>query len=243
MPAGDSDQATISGLVPVPRAVHPRSSRSAGTESATRLRLVDVRGSMPSRGESPARAGDVVGVAIHHSATAHAVTGLGLDDARSIFEYQVARRGWSHGGYHYCVLPNGVVQYCLDESVGGFHAGFVDPDDRLRLQRGQFWNEHYLAVCVVGWFETGRTVAGRRIPDRFVAPTATQWSSLVALVANLCTRFGIATSEVRGHRELIGCATRCPGLLDVESLRREIADGAMDAASHRQRTVGVQTPP
>lgn len=192
--------------------------------TAGRLRLVDVRDAMPTRGVAPPRVGGVHGVAIHHSATANVANGLGLDDARSIFGHQVERLGWSHGGYHYCIRPNGIVEYCLDESIGGFHAGFVDSDDELGLEHGQFWNEHYLAICVIGWFETGRSSAGRTIPDHFVEPTAPQWTSLVELVVDVCARHDVAPSDVRGHRELTGCATRCPGQLDVTALRREVAD-------------------
>lgn len=192
--------------------------------TAGALRIVDVRDEMPARETPPKRAGGVHGVAIHHSATANVANGLGLDDARSIFEHQVGRRGWSHGGYHYCILPNGVIEYCLDEMIGGFHAGFADPDDDLGLEHGQFWNQHYLAVCVVGWFETARVHAGHRIPDHFVRPTQHQWTSLVGLVGDLCERFDVEPSAVRGHRELPGCATRCPGDLDLELLRHELAE-------------------
>lgn len=187
------------------------------------LRLVDVRAEMPVRpgGPPPApRTGEVLGVAVHHSATANRANGLSLDTARTIFEYQVSARGWQHGGYHYCIRPNGLVEYALDEAVPGFHAGFVDATDELGLERGQFWNEHYLAVCVLGWFESGRAIAGQAIPDRFVRPTEPQWSALVTLVRDLRARYRLPADSVRGHGELRGCRTRCPGTnLDLAALR------------------------
>lgn len=187
------------------------------------MRVVDVRAEMPVRPGSPSpapRTGAVLGVAVHHSATANVANGLSLDTARTIFEHQVLRRGWQHGGYHYCIHPNGVVEYALDEAVSGFHAGFVDPTDELGLERGQFWNEHYLAVCVLGWFESGREIAGRPIPDHFIRPTQRQWNSLVTLVADLRARYRFPAACVRGHGELNGCRTRCPGKnLDVAALR------------------------
>jgi N-acetyl-anhydromuramyl-L-alanine amidase AmpD len=187
------------------------------------LRVVDVRGEMPVRPGSPPpgqRTGAVLGVAVHHSATANVANGLSLDTARTIFEHQVLRRGWQHGGYHYVIRPNGMVEYALDEAVPGFHAGFVDPTDELGLERGQFWNEHYLAVCVLGWFESGRQIAGRPVPDYFTRPTDRQWSALVALVADLCARYRLPADSVRGHGELRGNRTRCPGRnLDVAALR------------------------
>lgn len=186
------------------------------------MRLADVRHAMPVRpGATLARrVGEVHGIAIHHSATANVANGLSLDTARSIFEYQVWSRGWAHGGYHYLVRPNGLVEYALDEAVPGYHAGFVDPDDEFGLHHGQYWNEHYLAVCVLGWFESGRRLGGILIPDRFVRPTDVQWRALVELVTDLRTRYGLSPDSVRGHCELAGCVTRCPGEhLDLDALR------------------------
>jgi N-acetyl-anhydromuramyl-L-alanine amidase AmpD len=188
----------------------------------TAVRIVDVRDEMPARpGSTPLpRSGDVLGIAVHHSATANVANGLSLDTARSIFEHQVFRRGWSHGGYHYLIRPNGLVEYALDEAVPGFHAGFVDPDDELGLEHGQYWNEHYLAVCVLGWFESDRRIGETPIPNHFVRPTTVQWQALLELVADLRARHGLPPDRVRGHRELTGCHTRCPGEhLDLAALR------------------------
>jgi hypothetical protein len=187
------------------------------------LRVVDVRAEMPVRAGSPPpapRSGPVLGIAIHHSASANHVNGLSLETARTICDYQVLGRGWAHGGYHYCIRPTGLIEYSLDETVPGFHAGFVDPDDELGLERGQFWNQHYLAVCVLGWFESGREIAGHRIPDHFTRPTPRQWDSLVGLVDDLRARHRLPADSVRGHGELTGCKTRCPGAnLDIAALR------------------------
>ena len=186
-------------------------------------RVVDVRAEMPVRPASPPpapRSGAVLGIAVHHSATANVANGLSLDTARTIFEHQVFGRGWAHGGYHYCIRPTGLVEYSLDEAVAGFHAGFVDPGDRLGLEHGQFWNEHYLAVCVLGWFESDRRIGGQRIPNHFTRPTPPQWDALVALVADLRARHDLPADSVRGHRELAGSRTRCPGAhLDLAALR------------------------
>ena len=191
------------------------------------LRVVDVRAAMPVRPESPppaARAGPVLGVAVHHSATAHVANGLALDTARTLFQHHVWRRGWAHGGYHYCIRPTGLVEYALDEAVPGLHAGFSDPDDALGLERGQFWNQHYLAVCLLGWFDSDRQIDGQLIPNHFIRPTPPQWGALLALAADLRTRYGVPVDNVRGHRELAGCQTRCPGEhLDLAALRAALA--------------------
>lgn len=200
----------------------------------TGLRILDVRADMPVRDSAALepRRGAVLGLAIHHSATASPGSGVALDTARSIFESQVLRRGFGHGAYHYLVRPNGVVEYALDEDVPGYHAGFVDRDDMLGLERGQFWNQHYLAVCMLGWFDTDRVsrLAGnvRTIPNYFTRPAPAQWRALLDLIRELRARYDIPVENVRGHRELTGCRTRCPGAnVDLDALRAAVlqADG------------------
>lgn len=187
------------------------------------LDVHDVRRLMPNYAAycDVRRDGAITGIAIHHSATANAITGVSMDDAASIFRYQVETRGWSHGGYHYLVHPNGVVEYALDERVPAFHAGFTDPDDRLGLERGQYWNNHLLAVCLLGWFEHDRVRAdGTRIPNRFTKPTPGQWRALVALLRDLTRRHAIDIDAIVGHRDLRGCRTACPGAnVDLDTLR------------------------
>jgi N-acetyl-anhydromuramyl-L-alanine amidase AmpD len=189
------------------------------------LRVVDVRAEMPRReGALAPRTGAVLGVAVHHSATAHPATGLALDTAHTLFEHHVLERGWQQGGYHYVIRPTGLVEYALDEAALGRHAGFEDPDDVHGLGKGQFWNEHYLAICLLGWFDTDRVFMGQLIPNHFTRPTPPQWAALLALTADLCTRYALPVENVRGHRELAGCRTRCPGTqLDLARLRAELA--------------------
>ena len=195
--------------------------------SAPNVGIADVRAEMPRDPHAPApapRTGPVLGVAVHHSATAHPATGLSLDTAHTVFEFHVRGRGWPHGGYHYLIRPTGLVEYALDEAVPGLHAGFSDPDDTLGLERGQFWNQHYLAVCLLGWSQSDRQLDGRRVPNYFTRPTAAQWAALLALAAELCARYSLPVENVRGHHELAGCHTRCPGaLLDLAALRAALA--------------------
>lgn len=193
------------------------------------LTVRDVRVSMPNHAAycGTCRAGAVTGIAIHHSATAHPAVGVSTDDAASIFRYHVDVLGWSHGGYHYLVHPNGIVEYALDEHIPAFHAGFHDPDDRLGLEHGQYWNNHLIAICLLGWFECGRRLPGATapIPDRFTSPSARQWDALVVLVRGLMQRYGIHADAVTGHRELAGCRTRCPGAnMDLNTLRATLRD-------------------
>lgn len=194
----------------------------------TSFAIRDVRAAMPNYEDSRAsrRDGAVTGIAIHHSATANDVTGLSMDDARSIFRHHVETLGWSHGGYHYLVHPNGMVEYALDEGTPGFHAGFTDPDDTRGLESGQYWNNHFLAVCLLGWFERNRTKPGSAmpLPNRFTSPTPVQWRATLALVADLARRYGLDAAAVRGHRELEGSRTFCPGAnVDLHLLRTTLS--------------------
>jgi N-acetyl-anhydromuramyl-L-alanine amidase AmpD len=194
----------------------------------------DVRAYMPNYGQyrDDRRTGVVTGIAVHHSATANRMTGLSMDDAGTLFRHHVETRGWTHGGYHYVVHPSGLVEYALDEGIPAFHAGFEDPDDRLGLERGQYWNNHLLAVCLLGWFERDRKAADGAIaiPNWFTTPPARQWRALVDLLGDLAGRHALTADAIKGHRELEGSRTRCPGAnVDLDGLRaavgRRLADG------------------
>jgi len=148
-------------------------------------------------------------------------------DVLHIFRYHVDELGWSRGGYHYLIHPTGLVEYALDESASAPHAGFADRDDRLGLEHGQYWNEHLLSVCLLGWFESDRERAGSLIPNRFTKPAPGQWRALRNLLSDLIRRHRLEPDTVRGHRELEGCSTRCPGAnVDLEALRRELEEGS-----------------
>ena len=182
------------------------------------LKIKDVRSEMPNYAayRDKERQTSIAGIAIHHSATANAANGLSLDNALSIFRYHVDVRGWDHGGYHYLVHPNGLIEYALDVKVAAYHAGFHDPDDTMHLERGQYWNNHFLAVCLLGWFEKNRTIRDQsgstiQIPDHFVHPTTAQFRALMDLLHRLLREFSLPVDTVFGHRELRGTRTVCPG--------------------------------
>ena len=175
------------------------------------------------------RNGEVLGIAIHHSGTADRNTGKGVGTAQSIFEYHVLGLGWDRGGYNYVITPTGKVEYALDESIPAYHAGFRDPEDKLELENGQYWNNHFLAICVSGWFENDRTdldsVGNKiQIPNRWTAPSTDQLKNLVPLIQFLRDKYQIPPEMVLGHSELNGQETRCPGAnFDIQKLRQELA--------------------
>jgi len=175
------------------------------------------------------RSGSITGLAIHHSATADPRSGAPLGNALTFFHYHVNVRGWTHGGYHYVLLPDGTLEYALDEKIAGYHAGFKDADNTHHLEHGQYWNHHYLAICLVGYFENGRTwrQAGSGLlhvmPDEHTTPTGAQMETLRVFVRHLMAKHGIPVEKVRGHRELTGCKTHCPGLnFDLGAFRASL---------------------
>jgi len=183
------------------------------------LTIKDVRAQMPNyqNYKDWQREGSIVGVAVHHSATANRLTGAPIGDAASFFSYHVNTRGWTHGGYNYVITGSGEIEYALDEKISAYHAGFQDADNSDGLEYGQYWNNHYLAICLAGWFTDNRTYRdanGREqpIPNNYTSPTQAQMEALVALIQSLRQKYNISVENVRGHRELAGNSTVCPGL-------------------------------
>jgi LysM repeat protein len=199
---------------------------------ANNLNIVDVRDQMPNYEvyKDWQRSGAILGVAVHHSATADPETGVPTGDALAFFNYHVHERGWAHGGYNYVIRGDGVIEYALDEKIAAYHAGFKDPNDSYGLEHGQYWNNHYLAVCLAGWFTNGRTWRDAEgtvhpIPDEFTSASQAQMTSLVGLLRHLMAKYSIPVENVRGHRELTGCHTQCPGLnLDPALLRAQLRE-------------------
>lgn len=194
-------------------------------------RLVDVRTQMPNyeNYKNQFRTGEILGIAIHHSATADRQTGEPTGDAFSFFNYHVNGRGWDHGGYNYVIPFEGAIQYALDERISAYHAGFKDPDNSQGLEQGQYWNNHYLAICVSGWFSNNRSwqdEAGTHpIPNNFTHPTQAQTESLMSLIEHLAEKYHIPVENIRAHRELTGNSTQCPGLnLDPAQIRAKLRE-------------------
>jgi LysM repeat protein len=200
------------------------------------LNVKDVRAEMPNyqNYKDWQREGDIRGIAVHHSATADRTTGAPSGNAHSFFDYHVNTRGWAHGGYNYVITGDGTVEYALDEKISAYHAGFKDPDNALGLEFGQFWNNHYLAICLSGWFSDDRIYRDAEghvhpIPNHYTIPTEIQMEALLALIQYLRRKYDILVENVRAHRELLGNSTACPGQnLDPAQLRAKLR--ALDEA-------------
>ncbi|MDM8528910.1 N-acetylmuramoyl-L-alanine amidase [Anaerolineales bacterium HSG24] len=194
------------------------------------LTINDVRAKMPNYNnyKEKKRRGNIVGIAIHHSETINRATGAPVGNAKNLFAYQTKVQGLAHGGYNYVITHRGKVEYALDENIPALHAGFQDPSDTLGLEYGEYWNNHYLAICLVGWFSNGRAYRDTEgythvVPDDYTTPNDTQLSALVGLVEKLQKQYDIPVENVRGHRELAGCQTICPGLnVDPAQIRQQL---------------------
>lgn len=192
--------------------------------------IKDVRATMPNYAAYKHwhRNGKILGIAVHHSATANRLTGAPIGDAATFFNYHVNTRGWAHGGYNYVITASGQIEYALDDKISAYHAGFKDPDNSDRLEYGQYWNNHYLAICLAGWFNDNRTYQDesgrtRRIPNNHTRPVPAQMDALVSLIQYLRKKYNISVGNVRGHRELAGNSTVCPGVnFDPAGLREQL---------------------
>ena len=202
------------------------------------LTIKDVRAKMPNykNYKDKKRRGKIVGIAIHHSETINRATGAQVGNAKNLFAYQTKVQGLAHGGYNYVITQSGKVEYALDKNIPAFHASFQDPSDTFGLEYGEYWNNHYLAICLVGWFSNGRTYRDAEghthvVPDDYTTPNDAQLTALVGLVEELRKRHNIPVENVRGHRELAGCQTICPGLnVDPAQIRQQLQKPSADEA-------------
>ena len=134
------------------------------------------------------------GIIIHHSAT-------DFGDASS-FDTSHRNKGWDELGYHF-VIDNG-------KNATGNKDGLVEVGSRwLKQKHGahcrvsqeddNYWNEHYIGICLVGNFEVK-------------PPTYAQYRALQKLVYFLKDRYNIPSSKIIGHRDA-DKGTLCPGRL------------------------------
>lgn len=205
-------------------------TKKQAVKAESEIKIRDVRDQMPNfkNYKDKIRAGKILGIAVHHSGAVNPATGLSMENAQSVFMYHVTSRGWEHGGYNYFVHSNGMIEYALDDDIPAFHAGFIDQNNSLGLEFGQYWNNHYIAICLLGWFENNRSVTNQdgqifEIPDYFTKPTRAQMKALFTLLNMLTNKYQIPSANVLGHRELRGCNTKCPGKnIDLPELRKAL---------------------
>ena len=136
------------------------------------------------------RAGRWHGILVHHSAS----EGGSLAEIDNWHK----KRGWDGVGYHF-VINNG-----HGESNGKIEVGFRWHEQRegahcrVRTGDANYWNEHTIGICLVGDLNK-RNASGA------------QYASLAELVRFFQGRYRIGNGEVRGHCQVPGVKTDCPG--------------------------------
>lgn len=128
---------------------------------------------------------------------AHWVQDLHMDD-----------NGWIDSGYHFLVSRGGWITEARHRSLSTLNAG-----SGLVLgahTSGQ--NERALGIANEGAYHDGAT------------PPAAQWQVLVSLCAYACAQYGIASSQIFGHKDFGD--TLCPGVFHdmLPQLRREVGE-------------------
>ncbi|SDO27175.1 peptidoglycan recognition protein family protein [Alkalicoccus daliensis] len=123
--------------------------------------------------------------------------------ADTFAHYHTQHLGWPGIGYHYVINRNGDIERCWNDTVVSYHT------------KGS--NTGNIGICLVG-------------NGSF---TTEQMKQLITLIQSLQKRWGIQTSNVKGHREWKGQQTECPGfevsrvrgLLPVRKLLRKGSKG------------------
>ncbi|MFD3919490.1 peptidoglycan recognition family protein [Streptomyces sp. NPDC058595] len=129
-------------------------------------------------------------------AHAHWVQDLHMDD-----------NGWLDSGYHFLVSRGGWITEGRHRSLSTLRggSGFV----LASHTSGQ--NEQSIGIANEGAYHDG------------AQPPAAQWEVLVTLCAYVCGQYGIAPSQIYGHKDY--GTTLCPGVIHdkLPQLRGEVA--------------------
>ena len=134
---------------------------------------------------------------VHHTATPTSWT---VEDVRRL---HVEERGWDDIGYHYLILLN-------DDGTARMEIG------RPCYKTGAHakgHNRNSLGLCTVGNWSKGEM-------PRQIRRELVRWLDV------LCQLHDLDPLEaIKGHRELEGAATECPGnYVDLNAIRREVVN-------------------
>lgn len=134
----------------------------------------------------------------------HTTAGSRGADVEAVRRYHVEHRGWPDIGYHYLVRWDGEAQAGRSPGRRGAHA--------------REWNHRSLGVAMAGHHDRYR-------------PSDGQWATTIDLLSLLALRHDVPTEHVIGHRET-GARKSCPGVLvDMDMVRRMVADRREGLAS------------
>jgi len=103
---------------------------------------------------------------------------------------------WHSLGYHYMVDKEGKVYQLRNDNENCPHS--------------LYYNDNAIAILLMGNFNEKE-------------PTKEQWKSALALTVLLQKKYNISTENVKGHKELEGNVTDCPGkMFNLDKFRNEL---------------------
>lgn len=142
---------------------------------------------------------------LHHSASNPNTT------VEEIKKWHVEGRGWRDIGYHLLLRQE------ADQSVQLYTGRAHDDNDTLdSWEYGAHvggHNRYSFGICTIGNWSLDPMP-----PEVF--------ESVVLILSDLCLKWELdPIKAIRGHREMPGASTECPGLLvDMDSIRAQVAE-------------------
>lgn len=136
-------------------------------------------------------------LAIHHSASPDNQT------PNVIASYHINKNGWGGIGYHFLIAKDGTVYYVGDISTARANVANL--------------NEKVIGICLIGNFTSGRMPASEQLDSahKLCSFFINDYPDL----ANI-----LSWESVRGHKELPGQSTACPGD-NWSSWRQQVVEG------------------
>jgi len=134
-------------------------------------------------------------ILIHHTATANSTDysqAHAYSLARTIQDYHMDSNGWSDTGQHFTVSRGGYIMEGRHYSLSKLTAGSG------MVQGAHCPGQNTQAIGI----ENEGTYTS-------LTPTTALYTNLVQLCAYICSKYGLAPTEIYGHRDYY--ATECPG--------------------------------
>ena len=140
-------------------------------------------------------------VVVHHSASPRSTT---VEQIRAWHR----ARGWRDIGYHRLLRqPSADLVEVLNGRPFDADSDW-EPWEYGAHSEGE--NSSSVGVCCIGDFSVAAMPQAMRV-------------LLVGELASICRQFGLTSEAVRGHREMPGAATECPGkLVSMSAIRADV---------------------
>lgn len=136
-----------------------------------------------------------VKILVHHTATPNVedFSRAAADDlARGIQNFHMDRRGWLDSGQHFTISRGGFVLEGRRRSLEALHSG------RKQVEAAHCTGQNLVSIGI----ENEGTYTG-------TGPPGVLWDRLREMCTHVCRQYGIAPTEIFGHRDFKD--TLCPG--------------------------------